>query len=62
MMTDRHPDTGLSVLLCKGMKAWLMYKPHNPPPQPPSTAKGSSSRLQGKDELVALLATMIGGV
>lgn len=62
IMTNRCPDVGLTVLLSKGMKAWLLYIPYIVGPEPSARVPTGGSENRSNDELVLLLATMIGGV
>ena len=61
-MTERRPDVGLTVLLSRGMKAWLLYIPYMAEPEPSVCGQTGGSGNRSNDELVLLLATMIGGV
>lgn len=61
-MTDRRPDDGLTVLLSKGMKAWLLYIPYTAELEPSVCTQTGDYGNRSNDELVLLLATMIGGV
>lgn len=62
MMSDHSPGMGLSVLLARGMKAWLAHGADRAEVEAPRCAETAPPGCGATDELAILLATMIGGV
>lgn len=53
---------GLSVLLARGMKAWLAHDADRAEMEAPRCVETTPPGCSNTDELVILLATLIGGV
>lgn len=56
-----HPDKGLITLLSKGMKAWMVTEPDNSYTQPDAITIEQNRPVISSNELVNLLATVLGG-
>lgn len=62
IMSGYSPGMGLSVLLARGMKAWLTHGADKAQAEDPRCAETAPSGCGATDELAILLATLIGGV
>lgn len=62
MMSDRSLGMGLSVLLARGMKAWLTHGADRAEAEAPRCSETALPGCSTTDELAILLATLIGGV